>query len=295
MECILIVNPYSGKKQSIEILNRIKPIFDSNGIGLSIIETAFSGHAKELAKNLDLNGCDGLLILGGDGTFHEVVNGILNRDDHKTIPIGIIPAGSGNSFLHDLDLVDPIEATQAIISGHTRFVDVTKVDISESVYYSINLIGWGLVTDVGKRAELLRWLGPKRYTVASIIEIFLKKTRKARLIVDKKTIEADFTFIVSCNSVHVGKGMKMAPKAKLDDGLVDLIVVRGNISRRRLLSVLPKLFDGTHINEPEVEYYQAVSFSLFSETSDLLNIDGEMIGTTPITVKIIQNAIEIFG
>ena len=87
----------------------------------------------------------------------------------------------------------------------------------------------------------------------------------------------------------------MAPNAKLDDGLVDLIVVRGNISRRRLLSVLPKLFDGTHINEPEVEYYQAVSFSLFSETSDLLNIDGEMIGMTPITVRIIQNAIEIFG
>ena len=87
----------------------------------------------------------------------------------------------------------------------------------------------------------------------------------------------------------------MAPNAKLDDGLVDLIVVRGNISRRRLLSVLPKLFDGTHINEPEVEYYQAVSFSLFSETTDLLNIDGEMIGTTPITVRIIQNAIEIFG
>ena len=295
MECVLIVNPYSGKKQSIEILNRIKPIFDSNGVGLSIIETAFSGHAKELAKNLDLNGCDGLLILGGDGTFHEVVNGILNRDDHKTIPIGIIPAGSGNSFLHDLDLVDPIEATQAIISGHTRFVDVTKVDIGESVYYSINLIGWGLVTDVGKRAELLRWLGPKRYTVASIIEIFLKKTRKARLIVDKRTIETDFTFIVACNSVHVGKGMKMAPNAKLDDGLVDLIVVRGNISRRRLLSVLPKLFDGTHIHEPEVEYYQAVSFSLFSETTDLLNIDGEMIGMTPITVRIIQNAIEIFG
>ena len=87
----------------------------------------------------------------------------------------------------------------------------------------------------------------------------------------------------------------MAPNAKLDDGLVDLIVVRGNISRRRLLSVLPKLFDGTHINEPEVEYYQAVSFSLLSESTDLLNIDGEMIGTTPITVRIIQNAIEIFG
>ena len=87
----------------------------------------------------------------------------------------------------------------------------------------------------------------------------------------------------------------MAPNAKLDDGLVDLIVVRGNISRRRLLSVLPKLFDGTHINEPEVEYYQAVSFSLFSETTDLLNIDGEMVGTTPINVRMLKRRIEIFG
>ena len=90
-------------------------------------------------------------------------------------------------------------------------------------------------------------------------------------------------------------GMKMAPDAKLDDGLIDLLVVDGDITRQRLFSVLPKLFDGTHINEPEVEYHQASSFSLIPQTDDILNIDGEMIGTTPINVDMLKQRIEIFG
>ena len=159
----------------------------------------------------------------------------------------------------------------------------------------MNLIGWGLVTDVGKRAEQLRWLGPQRYTIASVIEIFLKRNRKASLVIDGTEFVRDFTFIIACNSLHVGKGMRMAPKAKLDDGLIDLIVVEGDISRRRLLSVLPKLFDGTHIHEPEVEYYQASRFSLVPDNDDSLNIDGEMLGTTPLTVDMLHKAIEIFA
>ena len=87
----------------------------------------------------------------------------------------------------------------------------------------------------------------------------------------------------------------MAPNARLDDGLIDLVIVEGNITRRRLLSVLPKLFDGTHVNEPEVTYKQASSFSLIPETDDDLNIDGEMVGTTPISVIMLPNALDIFA
>ena len=86
----------------------------------------------------------------------------------------------------------------------------------------------------------------------------------------------------------------MAPKAILNDGLIDLIVVKAGINRIRLLQVLPKLFKGTHINEPEVEYYQTSNFSLIPKTNDILNIDGEIMGTTPIDVKVIHEAIEIF-
>ena len=87
----------------------------------------------------------------------------------------------------------------------------------------------------------------------------------------------------------------MAPNAKLDDGLIDLVVVDANITRQRLFSVLPKLFDGTHVNEPEVAYHQASSFSLVPQVDDILNIDGEMVGTTPINVRMLKHAIEIFA
>tara|TARA_B100001750_G_C15463408_1_gene575657 strand:+ start:60 stop:947 length:888 start_codon:yes stop_codon:yes gene_type:complete len=295
MKFVLIVNPQSGKKQSSALLDKIKPIFYSNGIELSIITTTFAGHPRNLTSELEFSNYDGLLILGGDGTFHEVVNGMLTRQDGMTLPIGLIPGGSGNSIAHDLGLLDPIEAAKAIVAQNTRLIDVAHITMDHSVTFSINLVGWGLVTDVGKRSESLRWLGPSRYTVASIIEIFLKNSRRATLVINDKTIVDDFTFVVACNSIHIGKGMKMAPFAELDDGLIDLVVVDANITRQRLISVLPKLFNGSHISEPEVTYYQASSFSLFPETDDILNIDGELIGTTPITVKMLKQAIKIFA
>ena len=157
------------------------------------------------------------------------------------------------------------------------------------------MIGWGLVTVVGNKAEHFRWLGTTRYTILSVAEVFRQKNRSATLIMDNKKIEDKFTFIIACNSVHIGKGMKMAPKAKLDDGLIDLIVVKAGATRTRLLQVLPKLFNGSHINEPEVEYYQTSEFSLIPETDEILNIDGEIMGSTPIKVKMIPKAIEIFS
>lgn len=295
MKFLLVVNPFSGNKESSQILDLIKPVFDSNEVELSIITTCYSGHAKALALNFEPDNYDGFLILGGDGTIHEVVNGMLNRNDGRKFPIGLIPGGSGNSVLHDLDLMDPILAAKAIITGKTRLIDIAEIKTNQILIYSINLIGWGLVTDVGKRAELLRWLGPQRYTVSSIIEILLKKTRRATLIIDDKQLVNDFTFVVACNSIHIGKGMKMAPLAKLNDGLIDLLVVDGQITRKRLIAVLPKLFDGTHISEPEVSYYQASSFSLIPGKNEALNVDGEMTGTTPITVTILKQAIEIFS
>jgi YegS/Rv2252/BmrU family lipid kinase len=295
MKFVVLVNPVSGKRRSVEILSSINPQFQSAGASTLVIETEFSGHAKELAATLDIGEYDGLIVLGGDGTFHEVVNGMLARQDGKKIPLGIVPSGSGNSLTYDLGLIDPIKAAKAIMRGETTFLDVARVEINNMVLHSINLIGWGLVTDVGEMAEWLRWLGPSRYTISSVIEIFRKRDRRATLVIDNKEIIDDFTFIVGCNSIHIGKGMRMAPYASLDDGLIDLIVVRANITRRRLLSVLPKLFNGTHINEPEVEYYQVSTFSLKSETSDTLNVDGELVGNTPITVNMIQKAVEIFG
>jgi len=295
MKFIITVNPHGGKKLGPRLLNRVKPLFEAKGIELFVVETTFAGHAKELANQLNITEYDGFIGIGGDGTLHEIINGMLSRHDGRKIPIGIIPGGSGNSYMHDLQLTDPLKAAKAIINGKTRALDTAKVEVNHIIKYSNNMIGWGLVTDVGNQAEHFRWLGTNRYTILSVVEVLRHKSRPAALIMDDKKIEDEFTFIIACNSIHVGKGMKMAPKARLDDGLIDLIVIRSDVSRTRLLQVLPKLFDGSHINEPELEYYQTSQFSLIPETDEILNIDGEIMGSTPIKVEMISNAFDMFA
>lgn len=294
MKFYLTVNPHGGAKKGPKLLKKIKPVFDKANVELTVIETMFAGHAKELVEQLDFTGYDGLVSIGGDGTLHEVVNGIMNRKQDFNLPIGLIPGGSGNSFMHDLDLVDPINAANAIINGKTCKVDLAEVKINHVTKYAINIIGWGLVTDIANNAEKHRWMGTSRYTILSAIEVFTYNPRPAALVIGNKRISDDFTFIIACNTIHTGKGMKMAPNAKLNDGEMDIIVVKHKASRFKLLTMLPTVFDGTHINNPLVECYKASEFSLIPKEDELLNIDGEIAGSTPIDVKVIPNRIEIF-
>ena len=294
MKVCLIINPNSGKKKGLKIFESIKPVLDKNEINYELIQTKRIGHAISISNKLKIEDYDGLIMIGGDGTFHEIVSGLMNRKDQKKIPIGVIPGGSGNSFLYHLRK-DPKATLKEIIKFKKRYIDVIQVKTKNNLFYSINLVGWGLITDVGKNSEKYRWLGTSRYTLVSLIEIIKNKTRRATLKIGNKEYNNTFTFIIACNTKYVGKGMYMAPKANVSDGLLDLIVVKGNLSRTLLFKTLPKLFNGTHITDSNVTYHQVSNFSLITEEENLLNIDGELKGKTPIDVKIIPNAIEVFN
>ena len=291
---IIIVNPFSGKKKGLNILKNIESILDTKGFSYDTHITKNSGDASSLTQTLNISKYDGIIMIGGDGTFHEIVNGMMTRKDNTQIPIGIIPGGTGNSFLLDLNITDPILALDRIIMHKTKKIDILRIKYNQKIKYSTNLVGWGMITDVGLTSEKFRLFGYSRYTIAVVIEIFFKKTRYATLKVDDNIIEGEFMFAIACNSKNVGKGMLMAPNAKLDDGLIDVIIVEGNISRFRLLNVLPKLFNGTHINEPEVKYIKCKEFNLISDNNDQLNIDGEMIGESPFESEVMEKAIDIF-
>ena len=291
---IIIVNPFSGKKKGLNILKNIESILDTKRFSYDTHITKNSGDASSLTQTLNISKYDGIIMIGGDGTFHEIVNGMMTRKDNTQIPIGIIPGGTGNSFLLDLNITDPILALNRIIMHKTKKIDILRTKYNQKIKYSINLVGWGMITDVGLTSEKFRLFGYSRYTIAAVIEIFFKKTRYAKLKVDDNIIEGEFMFAIACNSKNVGKGMLMAPNAKLDDGLIDVIIVEGNISRFRLLNVLPKLFNGTHINEPEVKYIKCKEFNLISDNNDQLNIDGEMIGESPFESEVMEKAIDIF-
>jgi len=116
--------------------------------------------------------------------------------------------------------------------------------------------------------------------------------RFARVEIDGNMIGADFGFIIGCNTIHTGKGMKMAPLARLDNGLIDLIIAR-KVGRLKLLRLFPKVFSGKHIGDIAVDYRQVSEFTIKPEDRNTLNIDGEMLGSTPIHVKVLQKEIDV--
>ena len=288
----ITLNPHGGTKKGSEILSQVLPIFESENAEVTVIETEYAGHARDLAMDIDMTNYDGFCCIGGDGTMHEAINGLLKRKDKKRFPLGLITGGTGNSFMCDMNCQDPIDATKRILSGNRRFIDVLECNSNGDVYYAFNLVGWGMPTDINNLAEKMRWLGTQRYNVATLIEVMRNSKRFAELKVNGESITDDFAFIIACNTIHVGKGMKMAPKAQLDDGLVDIIIVP-KVNRFSLLKLFPKLFTGEHINSPELQYKQVNSFSIIPKENNKLNIDGELLGTTPVNVKVLQKEIEI--
>ncbi|MEC7902114.1 MAG: diacylglycerol kinase family protein [Candidatus Neomarinimicrobiota bacterium] len=288
----LTVNPYGGGKKGPKILKDVLPLFEQKNIELNIIETEYAGHNRDLANQLNMDGYDGFCCIGGDGTLNEVINGLLSRKDRLKFPIGLITGGTGNSFMHDLDCLDPIEAANKIISDKRRFIDVFSCNTNGETFYGFNILGWGIPTDANILADKLRWMGPQRYNFASIIEVLRHKKRFARVIIDNNSIGADFAFIIGCNTIHTGKGMRMAPLARLNDGLIDLIIVR-KVSRFKLLKLFPKVFSGKHIGDPGVDYRQVKQFKIMSEDKSQLNLDGEVLGSTPVEVKILPKEVEI--
>lgn len=288
----ITLNPHGGTKKGSKILSQVLPIFESENAEVTVIETEYAGHARDLAMDVDMTNYDGFCCIGGDGTMHEAINGLLKRKDKKRFPLGLITGGTGNSFMCDMNCQDPIDATKRILSGNRRFIDVLECNSNGDVYYAFNLVGWGMPTDINNLAEKMRWLGTQRYNVATLIEVMRNSKRFAELKVNGESITDDFAFIIACNTIHVGKGMKMAPKAQLDDGLVDIIIVP-KVNRFSLLKLFPKLFTGEHINSPELQYKQVNSFSIIPKENNKLNIDGELLGTTPVNVKVLQKEIEI--
>ena len=288
----MIVNPHGGLKNGFGILEQVKPIFENNKIELKILETERTEHALDYAYELDYNGYDGLCAIGGDGTMHEIINGMLKRPDKRQLPIGLITGGTGNSFMHDLNCLDPVKAAKRIVTGRLRDIDVAKIDNNGNIRYGFNIVGWGMPTDITILAEKFRWLGGQRYNVASIIEVLKNKQRLAKVIIEGSIVIGDFVFVLGCNTIHTGKGMKMAPLAQINDGMIDLIIAR-KASRIKLLRLFPKLFSGKHIADPIVEYRHVREFSVVPLEDGTLNIDGEILGSTPLHVTIIHNAVSV--
>lgn len=291
---LLLVNPYSGLKKGEEIVQKILPILNKHSINPNILYTEHKGHAKEICRSNFIKDYSDLILIGGDGTFSEAINGLLLREDKIYPNLGFIPGGSGNSLMHHLNILEPVRAVQSIIENKIKYLDVVEITSENFLEYSINIVGWGVATDIGATAEKIRWMGRSRYTLASLYHILKLKKRHAALTLNGAKQEKQFIFILVCNTQYTGTGMQAAPNAQLNDGMFDVIILNQNISRLELMQLLPKIFTGEHIQSKHVEYVQTDTLKLEPRYSEALNIDGEIKLSTPISLKILKGILTYY-
>ena len=288
-----LLNPFAGNGNAYNIFKLVKSILDKEQIEIESYLSQSKGDIERFITNEDLSEFDGICVIGGDGTIHEAIEGLMQSEKSKYLSLGIIPAGSGNAFAEDLGLRDPLDGLENIIIGDISRIDVMRIKTRHNINYAVNIIGWGMASNVNILAEKLRWLGNIRYSIASILSILKIKLQTVNIIIENQVFDGKIAFFIALNNIHTGKGMKMAPKAKLNDGLIDIILLK-KASRLRILKIFLQLFSGKHIYDPLVQYMQVKSFSINSE-NDFLNIDGENIGQTPIEVSVERNAIQLFA
>lgn len=167
----IFMNPFGGKRSAPKIfLEDVKPFLDDADVQYTVLDTKYQLHAKEVAKTLDLSASDGIVCVSGDGILVEVVNGFLEREDWEDairMPIGMIPAGTGNGMVKSLlDAVgQPCAASNAIfaiIRGHKRKLDVATMMQGETMFFSVLMLAWGFIADIDIESEKYRWMGSAR-------------------------------------------------------------------------------------------------------------------------------------
>lgn len=291
---VIIVNPHSGKRRGPAVLEQVRPVFAAAGAELQVHVTESPGHASELAAALDLEGRDGICVIGGDGTLHEAVGGLMRREQPARIPLGVIPGGTGNSVAEHLGYLTAPEAARRILAGRVQPFDVARVRMGGRLAYCVNIVGWGFAVDINRTAEWLRVLGPPRYAIAALGQILRPRRRRARVTLDGQALEGDFLLVAGCNTRFTGKGMNLAPGAEAGDGLIDVVLVR-RASRLQILLMLGRVFSGTHLALPCVEVRRVCSFAIESRSPHPLNLDGELTGSTPVEVAVLPSALRIFA
>jgi YegS/Rv2252/BmrU family lipid kinase len=293
MKLLVIYNPNAGHRRAEKLLPEVTALFRQKGVEADLRLTERPGHAVDLTRQAALSDYDGLVAAGGDGTLFEVLNGYYANHSAERIPIGVLPTGTGNAFARDLELDAKRwpEAVEVLALGRTRRVDVGRFSFDGKQRYYLNILGLGFVADVTFSAGRLKALGNVAYTLGVLLQTLFLHSYAVHLEADGRTLERENLFAEISNTRYTSNFL-MAPRARIDDGLLDVTLL-GRMSRRRLLKCFPLIFTGEHLKLPEVETFQARSIRISTEAPKVLTPDGELEGSTPVEVECLKQDIEV--
>lgn len=300
----LLVNPFSGKRKGRKVAQYVIEQLESKGVAVESHFSAHSGHLITISEQLDTKPGDIIVSIGGDGTFSEVLTGRMQAQSDAKETFAIIPAGTGNSMAFDLGLKDIDTAIAALMGGNKQALDLARVELIEGlpgsqkekiVRYSHNLVTWGLGVDSNIKAEKMRWMGPIRYDVGILMAIMANKRRSATLSLDGVKLHDDFTLFLIQNSQTGGSELPLAPGASLDDGKMDIGILK-KMHRRGILKAFGMLkSEGRHVFHPHVVYHRFKRLEITTQVPTAINVDGENLGSTPLTMDVLPSAVLIMS
>jgi len=303
-ETLVILNPESRAgatgRQARELERKLRGALGPLDVEL----TRCRRDAEEIARKAAERGVERLIAAGGDGTASEVASGLLASGRSHTVELGLLPLGTGGDLARTLGLSrSPSEAIAALARGHTRRIDAGRVHYLDrsgepAVSHFLNVGSFGIsgLTDQYVERSPRMFGGTIAFAIAAIRSIVDYQRSRAVIKVDGRMVhDGPVNLAVAANGRYFGGGMKIAPEAQPDSGLLEVVII-GDLSKPALLRKFPKLFTGSHVFDPSVACHRGSVVEAEAEPGTLLiDIDGEPLGSLPARFEILPAAITLFG
>jgi diacylglycerol kinase (ATP) len=283
-----LINPIAGQGRGSPAGTIAAEVLEQAGRRVQRLIGRNAAESLQLAKSAIHDGVDTLVVVGGDGMVHLALQ-LLAGTDHT---FGIIPAGSGNDIARTLGIPvrNPAAAAAIVVNDTVRNIDLGR---SEGTWFG-GVAAAGFDARVNDRANGMRWpAGRAKYNLAMLAELRVFQPIPYRIDLDGRLIETHAMLVAVANARSYGGGMRVVPEARLDDGLLDLFVLHP-IAKAELLRVFPRVYRGTHVRHPAVEFRRAASIRLDGPVA-CTYVDGEPLGPLPRTFTAVRNALRVLA
>ncbi|MBT8260519.1 MAG: diacylglycerol kinase family lipid kinase [Flavobacteriaceae bacterium] len=298
----VIINPTSGNGTAKKQWPKIRSLLNLHNFEFQFQFTKHAKHSLEIIHNTVNQGFKKFIIVGGDGTLHNVVNGIFKQKkcNPDSISVGIIPIGTGNDWIKTYGISKKPElAIQTILNNSTKTQDIGKIEFlnpkHKPIYFN-NLAGIGFDGFVVSKVSKYKKLGAIAYLLASLIGLFSFSNFKAEVFINSKRIKSKVLMVVIGLCKYSGGGMRLTETPNPADGFFDISLAK-DLSKFEILRALPNLFNGKIINNSKIETYKSKTIEVVTkgDVEPLVEADGELIGKGDFKISIIENSFRFYA